>query len=293
MISQITILNSENDKNKSKETSFYRLIFVGDSEVGKTQIINLYNNKLFQNEYFPTFNIDFQIKTLNINGKKKNIHCIDTEGSLVSQVLTEYTGENFIKKIDALIIVYDITSRQSFNNIDSYYKILESKYSSKGLSDKFNKTIKYVVGNKFDLRINRVISDNEGRETENKYNAKYMECSAKNGYNIDRLFEYIIQDIIRGESNNSSDSGGNQRNNNIIHKSIKKKSNESVGNNNLYGNNSDNESRQNFMTNSYFSKTGNFFNNNNDYNINNINQNNEIQPKSFYQNDGSRKCEIF
>jgi small GTP-binding protein len=293
MISQITILNSENDKNKSNETSFYRLIFVGDSEVGKTQIINLYNNKLFQNEYFPTFNIDFQIKTLNINGKKKNIHCIDTEGSLVSQVLTEYTGENFIKKIDALIIVYDITSRQSFNNIDSYYKILESKYSSKGLSDKFNKTIKYVVGNKFDLRINRVISDNEGRETENKYNAKYMECSAKNGYNIDRLFEYIIQDIIRGESNNSSDSGGNQRNNNITHKSIKKKSNESVRNNNLYGNNSDNESRQNFMTNSYFSKTGNFFNNNNDYNINNINQNNEIQPKSFYQNDGSRKCEIF
>ena len=293
MISQITILNSENDKNKSNETSFYRLIFVGDSEVGKTQIINLYNNKLFQNEYYPTFNIDFQIKTLNINGKKKNIHCIDIEGSYVSQVLTEYTGENFIKKIDALILVFDITSRQSFNNIDSYYKILESKYSSKGLSDKFNKTIKYVVGNKFDLRINRVISDNEGRETENKYNAKYMECSAKNGYNIDRLFEYIIQDIIRGESNNSSDSGGNQRNNNITHKSIKKKSNESVRNNNLYGNNSDNESRQNFMTNSYFSKTGNFFNNNNDYNINNINQNNEIQPKSFYQNDGSRKCEIF
>ena len=292
-MSQITILNSENDKNKSNETSFYRLIFVGDSEVGKTQIINLYNNKLFQNEYFPTFNIDFQIKTLNINGKKKNIHCIDTEGSLVSQVLTEYTGENFIKKIDALIIVYDITSRQSFNNIDSYYKILESKYSSKGLSDKFNKTIKYVVGNKFDLRINRVISDNEGRETENKYNAKYMECSAKNGYNIDRLFEYIIQDIIRGESNNSSDSGGNQRNNNITHKSIKKKSNDSERNNNLYGINSDNESRQNFMTNSYFSKTGNFFNNNNDYNINNINQNNENQPKSFYQNDGSRKCEIF
>ena len=289
MISQITILNSENDKNKSNETSFYRLIFVGDSEVGKTQIINLYNNKLFQNEYYPTFNIDFQIKTLNINGKKKNIHCIDIEGSYVSQVLTEYTGENFIKKIDALILVFDITSRQSFNNIDSYYKILESKYSSKGLSDKFNKTIKYVVGNKFDLRINRVISDNEGRETENKYNAKYMECSAKNGYNIDRLFEYIIQDIIKRESNNSSDSGGNQRNNNIMHKSIKKKSNDSERNNNLYGINSDNESRQNFMTNSYFSKTGNFFNNNNDYN----NQNNEIQPKSFYQNDGSRKCEIF
>ena len=289
MISQITILNSENDKNKLNETSFYRLIFVGDSEVGKTQIINLYNNKLFQNEYYPTFNIDFQIKTLNINGKKKNIHCIDIEGSYVSQVLTEYTGENFIKKIDALILVFDITSRQSFNNIDSYYKILESKYSSKGLSDKFNKTIKYVVGNKFDLRINRVISDNEGRETENKYNAKYMECSAKNGYNIDRLFEYIIQDIIKRESNNSSDSGGNQRNNNIMHKSIKKKSNDSERNNNLYGINSDNESRQNFMTNSYFSKTGNFFNNNNDYN----NQNNEIQPKSFYQNDGSRKCEIF
>ena len=62
MISQITILNSENDKNKLNETSFYRLIFVGDSEVGKTQIINLYNNKLFQMSIIRHLILIFKLK---------------------------------------------------------------------------------------------------------------------------------------------------------------------------------------------------------------------------------------
>ena len=283
-----TILNSENDKNKQNEPTFYRLIFVGDTEVGKTQIINIYNNKLFQNEYYPTFYIDFQIKTLNINGKKINIHCIDIDGSIASQDFNKYLGEKFIIKANAFILVYDITSRQSFNNI-------KSKLSTKELEESFNKKIIYIVGNKFDLRTNRVVSENEGTEIAKQYNAKYIECSAKNGLNIDRLFEYIIQDIIRREENNSSDSGGNRRNINI-YKNIKNlKSNDSLRNNNHIGFYSDNESRQNFETSSYFLKTKTFLNNNNNDYINNINinQNNVQMQKSFYQNDSIKKCEIF
>ena len=284
------IPKSKCDKNKQNESFFYRIIFLGDSGVGKTQIINVYNNKLFQNEHFPTFGIDFQIKTLSINGKKANIHCIDTDSSDFSQ----YTGTLFIKKADVFLLVYDITSRESFNNLHKYYNIFKSALND--LEDKYNNKILYLIGNKYDLKINRIINENEARDLAKKYNAKYMEVSAKNRFNIDRLFEYIIQDILRREGSNSSDSGGNVKNKSIYRNNMSIRYNDNLRNNNnkLY---TENESRQNFETNSYFLQTRNYINTNNDY-INNINkfQNIEELQKSYnyYQNENKPKiCLIF
>lgn len=288
------IPKTDNDKNMENESSFLRLIFLGDTGVGKTQIINIYNNKLFQNEHFPTFSIDFQIKILNINEKTLKIHCIDTEGS---KDISEDLGKSFIKKADAFIIIYDITSRESFINIYKYYDYL--KFALNNLEKKYNKII-YIVGNKYDLRTNRLISENEGREIANKYEAKFMECSAKNGLNVDRLFEYIIQDISRKEESNSSDSSGNQKNNSILKNINSLRSNDGLKNNKKNMLYSDNESRQYFVNSSYFLKSRNYINSNNDYinNINNFqsNQNNEEFNKSFYfyQNDNKqKKCQIF
>ena len=101
---------TETENELQNETSFYRLIFVGDNEVGKTQIINRYNNKLYQEEYFPTYSVDFQIKTIKNNDKIINIHCIDTQGS---SDFSQDTGTLFIQNTNAFIYVFDISSRES------------------------------------------------------------------------------------------------------------------------------------------------------------------------------------
>ena len=284
----------ECDINNQNESLFYRIIFVGDSGVGKTQIINIYNNKLFQNEHFPTFRIDFQIKTLSINGKKTNVHCIDTEGS---SDFSEYTGTLFIKKADVFILIYDITSRESFDNLSKYYNIF--KFALNDLEDKYNKKLLYLIGNKYDLKINRMINENEARNLAKQYNAKYMEVSAKNGLNIDRLFEYVIQDIVKREEGNSSDSGGKVKNNSIYRNVMSIRSNDSLKiPNRVY---TENESRQNFETSNYFLKSRNYINTNNDYinNINKFHENKNIeelkkQTYNFYQNENKPKiCLIF
>ena len=290
------ILKSDIDRNQRKEITFCRIIFLGDAGVGKTQIINIYNRKLFQNEHFPTFSIDFQIKTLNINGKKINIHCIDTEGSSLD--FSVNTGKSFIKKADAFILVYDITSVQSFNNLYQYYN--NFKFALNDNEEKDYTKFIYIVGNKFDLNSNRVVNENDAIKLASKYNAKYIECSAKNGYNVDRLFEYIIQDILKREENNSSDSGGNVKNNNIFRNIMSLKTNDTLRTINKNENNTDIESNQNFITSSYFLKSGNNINDNNDF-INNINnnqsyQNNEYLRKSlnYYENENKPKlCNIF
>ena len=192
------ISKSETENEREIESSFYRLIFMGDSEVGKTQIINKYTNKIYKEEYFPTYSVDFQIKAIKNNGRMLNIYCIDTEGSSDFSI---NTGAVFIQKADAFIYVFDITSIDSLYNLKDYNEIIKSALI--GSKKMTNKKVSYVVGNKCDLVMYRQVQDNEARSEANRYNAKYMEVSAKTGFNIDKLFNYVIQDIFTIEESDN------------------------------------------------------------------------------------------
>jgi len=271
----------ETKKKVQNVSSFYRLIFIGDSKVGKTQIINKYNNSLYQEEYLPTYCVDFQIKPIKINGKKVNIHCIDTLGSMD---FTLNTGTLFIQKTDAFIYVFDLTSRESLYNLQDYINIIKTALTD---SEKIiNEKIIYFVGNKCDLVMYRQVEENEGRLEANKYGAKYMEVSAKTGINIDKLFNSIIQDITTKKdeisiNSNSIDSGGGggaintNINNNINNISINQnssKANKNTNTNliNINNNINTNNAITNNISNQMFKNVNN--------NIINTNINNNIKP---------------
>ena len=269
----------ETKKKIQNVSSFYRLIFIGDSKVGKTQIINKYNNSLYQEEYLPTYCVDFQIKPIKINGKKVNIHCIDTLGSMD---FTPNTGTLFIQKTDAFIYVFDLTSRESLYNLQDYINIIKTALTD---SEKIiNEKIIYFVGNKCDLVMYRQVEENEGRLEANKYGAKYMEVSAKTGINIDKLFNSIIQDITTKKdeisiNSNSIDSGGGggaintNINNNINNISINQNSSNKNTNTNIININN-NINTNNAITNNISNQIFKNVNNN----IINTNINNNIKP---------------
>ena len=268
----------ETKKKVQNVSSFYRLIFIGDSKVGKTQIINKYNNSLYQEEYLPTYCVDFQIKPIKINGKKVNIHCIDTLGSMD---FTPNTGTLFIQKTDAFIYAFDLTSRESLYNLQDYINIIKTALTD---SEKIiNGKIIYFVGNKCDLVMYRQVEENEGRLEANKYGAKYIEVSAKTGINIDKLFNSIIQDITTKKdeisiNSNSIDSGGGGAintniNNNINNISINQNSSNKNTNTNLININN-NINTNNAITNNISNQIFKNVNNN----IINTNINNNIKP---------------
>lgn len=268
----------ETKKKVQNVSSFYRLIFIGDSKVGKTQIINKYNNSLYQEEYLPTYCVDFQIKPIKINGKKVNIHCIDTLGSMD---FTPNTGTLFIQKTDAFIYVFDLTSRESLYNLQDYINIIKTALTD---SEKIiNEKIIYFVGNKCDLVMYRQVEENEGRLEANKYGAKYMEVSAKTGINIDKLFNSIMQDITTKKdeisiNSNSIDSGGGgvintNINNNINNISINQNSSNKNTNTNIININN-NINTNNAITNNISNQIFKNVNNN----IINTNINNNIKP---------------
>lgn len=118
-----------------------------------------------------------------------------------------------------------------------------------------------------------------------------MEVSAKKSSTIKKLFDYIIQDIIkRDESSSSSDSNGKFINNNILSNVTTLRTNKSLKNSN------DSENFSNYETSSYFLKGKNSINENNDY-VNNLNnlqdiRNREIMRNSIYYKT-QKKCFIF
>ena len=130
----------------------------------------------------------------------------------------------------------------------------------------------------------------------NKYNAKYIEVSAKIGLNVDKLFECVIQDITLKDIKENI----NIKNNRIYRPINNIINNYTIGGN-IYKNEIDNENESKviYETSTNFLKTNNYINLTNGYNNNNINnfqgiQNNNNINKSYYFNGNPQnKCQIF
>ena len=183
-----------------------KLMVLGDSNVGKSSILTKYCKNQFFTKYITTIGIDFQTKYLNINNKKIKVQIWDTAGQERYRVVTK----NYFNTSNGFIIIYDITDRGSFNNINNWMEQIESF---------IGKEVKCILfGNKNDLENKRDVQIEEGKELAKKYNCPFFETSAKEGNNIEEGFKEIIMEIIKGNKNSKAN-----RNNSIILKSKKTK----------------------------------------------------------------------
>ena len=166
-----------------------KLMVLGDSNVGKSSILTKYCKNKFLSKYVTTIGIDFQIKYLNINKKKIKVQIWDTAGQERYRVVTK----NYFNSSNGFVIIYDITNRVSFNNINNWMEQIESLVG---------KDVKCILfGNKNDLVSERNVKKEEGKELAKKYNCSFFETSAKEGNNVEAGFKSIIMDIIRDIQN--------------------------------------------------------------------------------------------
>jgi Ras-related protein Rab-6A len=179
------VLTGEIGASSSIDT--YKIVVLGDISVGKTSILSRFRYGVFEPEYMPTLGIDFFSKNLFYEDKTIRLILWDTAGEERFRSLIP----SYLKNADCIIIVFDITNKDSFNSLNKW--LTDSKNNaSEG-------TIYIICGNKSDLKEKRTVNENEIDEYIKKNELIYVECSAKNGEGIKDLFNTVAKNL--GEVN--------------------------------------------------------------------------------------------
>jgi len=156
----------------------YKVLLLGDSNVGKSSIILRYVDNIF-NEDLLSQPIDFKNKLVNINGENINLEIWDTAGQEKYRTITS----SFYHGGRGMLLVFDLTNMDSFYNIQKWIEETR-RYASEG-------TKIYLVGNKSDLMIDRKVSYDDATNFALQLNIEYFECSAANGYGLINIFDSL------------------------------------------------------------------------------------------------------
>jgi len=161
-----------------------KIVVVGDSGVGKSNILTRYVNNVFSHDSKATVGVELSTKTYKINDKLVKVHLWDTAGQERYKSITAA----YYKGAKGAMIVYDITNKQSYDNVNKWYSEI------KELGDKSINLM--VCGNKCDLEENRIVKTEEALEKAQYLGVPIMETSAMNSTNVEDAFRKLILGIF-------------------------------------------------------------------------------------------------
>ena len=180
----------------------FKLLLIGNSSVGKSSLLFRFVENVWDDNFVPTIGVDFvsyiynnslinlqKLKTLEVNGKKVKLQIWDTAGQERFKNITAsyYRGGN------GVLVVYDITDRESFDNLNSWLIEIEKNA---------NKNVyKLLIGNKSDLEDKRKVTYQEGKDFATSNGMQFMETSAKTASKVQEAFELLTQEIIKSSIN--------------------------------------------------------------------------------------------
>jgi len=172
-----------------------KVILIGDSGVGKTNIMSKFLKNQFMENSKATVGVEFGSKLFIHENHKIKAQIWDTAGQEKYKAITGA----YYKGSKGALVIYDITRKETFANIEKWVNDLKTAGDPKI-------TI-IIIGNKSDLADKRQITKEEGEEKAKSFGCAFLETSAFNGENIDKAFDIMVKEIYEKFS---SDTGGDE-----------------------------------------------------------------------------------
>ncbi len=192
----------EEVESQEKEDYKLKVVIIGDSGVGKTNLIKRFVSDTFNENSKATVGVEFLSKTYKINNHIFKIELWDTAGQERYKSITSV----YYKGSKGALLVYDITSKVTFDNIGKW--ITE-------IRDKTSKDITLMmVGNKTDLVQYREVSNEQALNKAKTLGIPLMETSALDSTNVKEAFHDLLKEMykdmkskLQNDNNNLKDNG--------------------------------------------------------------------------------------
>ncbi|KAI8829635.1 small G-protein Ras2 [Chytriomyces cf. hyalinus JEL632] len=165
--------------------SLHHIVVLGDGAVGKTALTIQYCLNNFVEHYDPTIEDSYR-KQVNIDGETCVLEILDTAGQ---EEYSSSMGDQWLRRGDGFLLIYSITSRQSFARIKRFREQLAR------VRDHSEDISIVLVGNKCDMAGEREVSTQEGLELANRLKCEFIETSAKTKYNVESAFHLAVRSL--------------------------------------------------------------------------------------------------
>ncbi|PON85130.1 Small GTP-binding domain containing protein [Trema orientale] len=175
----------------------FKIVLIGDSGVGKSNILSRYTRNEFCLESKSTIGVEFATRTLQAMGALVVVWSLANlvEGKTVKAQIWDTAGQERYRAITSAyyrgavgaLLVYDITKRQTFDNVQRWLRELRDHADSN--------IVIMMAGNKSDLNHLRAVSDDDGRSLAEREGLSFLETSALEATNIEKAFQTILTEI--------------------------------------------------------------------------------------------------
>lgn len=180
------------ETNEEVEDYSVKMVILGDSGVGKTNILNRLVNNEFSNDCRATVGVELSTKTYKINDKVVKINLWDTAGQERYKAITGA----YYKGAKGAMIVYDITNEDSFLHVEKWLKEIR---------ELGGKNINIIIcGNKSDLDDSRQVSQTAGLEKGQNNGLFCIETSALSGSNVEEAFKKLLGEVFKNSIKNET-----------------------------------------------------------------------------------------
>ncbi|CAL9749232.1 unnamed protein product [Musa acuminata subsp. burmannicoides] len=181
------MMTREEDRGEEWEAEeidyVFKIVVIGDSAVGKTQLLGRFTKDEFFLDSKSTIGVEFQTRTLVLNRKRIKAQIWDTAGQERYRAITSA----YYRGALGAMLVYDITKRQTFDHVVRWIDELRANAD--------NSIVVMLIGNKSDLAKNRVVSTEDAMEFAEEQGLFFSEASALSGDNVETAFLRLLEEI--------------------------------------------------------------------------------------------------
>jgi len=174
----------------------YKVVVIGDSAVGKSQLLARFTKNEFSFDSKSTIGVEFQTRTLNLKSKVIKAQIWDTAGQERYRAVTSA----YYRGALGAIVVYDITKRQTFDHVARWVDELRSHADTS--------IVIMLIGNKADLEEQRAVTTEQAVEFAQEQGLFFSEASALSGNNVESAFLKVLEEIYSVASKKTLDANG-------------------------------------------------------------------------------------